>query len=125
MLGASLNADDREINSKFRRLTVKFHPDKIGGSMDRQMAESFYVRLKQARDVLIDPAKRFAYDRFGPEVLEWRSCKTIYDFAFAGVRNTLMYYLGTGLTLIALSVVGYLRAGSFVRIPESFPCTIF
>ncbi|GAM90757.1 hypothetical protein ANO11243_088020 [Dothideomycetidae sp. 11243] len=114
-LGASIDADERGINSKFRRLTVKFHPDKIAGSVDPQLAEAFYIRLKQSRDVLADPIKRFAYDRFGPDILGWRSSKTTYDYVFVGIRDTALYYFGTTAMLITLSVVGYLRAASFWR----------
>ncbi|KAF2157262.1 hypothetical protein K461DRAFT_220375 [Myriangium duriaei CBS 260.36] len=114
-LGAPLSADERVLNSKFRRLTVKYHPDKIAASVDRQIAEAFYIRLKLGKDVLVDPARRFAYDRFGPDILQWRSCKTIYDYVFVGVKNALMYYGVTAVTLATLSVVGYMRAASFWR----------
>ena len=49
--------------------TIRFHPDKVSAA-DRPAAEARFVHLKIARDVLTDPVKRFAYDRFGPDILD-------------------------------------------------------
>ena len=73
------------------------------------------MRLQLARDTLIDPVKRFAYDRFGPQVLQWRQAKTIRDHVFTGVQNIGVYYIGTGTALLLLSVFGQLQAGKFWR----------
>ena len=73
------------------------------------------MRLQLARDTLIDPTKRFAYDRFGPQVLQWRQAKTIRDYVFTGVQNIGVYYIGTGTALVLLSVFGQLQAGKFWR----------
>lgn len=73
------------------------------------------MRLQLARDTLIDPTKRFAYDRFGPQVLQWRQAKTIRDYVFTGVQNIGVYYIGTGTALLLLSVFGQLQAGKFWR----------
>ena len=48
----------------------------------------------------MNPAKRFAYDRFGPDVLQWRHCKTIRDFVFTGVQSTAVYYAASGSVLV-------------------------
>lgn len=63
----------------------------------------------------MDPAKRFAYDRFGPDVLQWRHCKTIRDFVFTGVQSTAIYYAASGSVLVLLGVLGYLQSGKFWR----------
>lgn len=94
--------------------TVTHHPDKISDPTARPAAEAFYVHLKLCRDTLVDPAKRFAYDRFGPEILQWRQAVTIADYARAGVQNTLLYYTGTGAVLLLLGIVGYLKQAPFV-----------
>lgn len=80
----------------------------------RPYAEAVYVHLKLCRDVLADPAKRFAYDRFGPDILQWRSCTTVQDFVKVGVKNTMLYYAGTGAVLVVLGLVGYLKQAAFV-----------
>ena len=94
--------------------TVQYHPDKATGP-DKAAIEAIYVQLKVARDTLADPAKRFAYDRFGPEIMQWRQCKTLRDFVFTGVQSTSVYYVGSGAVLVLLGVLGYLQAGRFWR----------
>lgn len=94
--------------------TVQYHPDKVAAS-ERSHVEAIFVHLKIARDTLIDPAKRFAYDRLGPEVLQWQSCKTIKDFVMTGIRNTSIYYVGIGTALIMTGLLGYLQSGKFWR----------
>lgn len=94
--------------------TITHHPDKITDPQSRPYAEALYVHLKLCRDVLVDPAKRFAYDRFGPEILNWRHCTTIQDYVKTGLQNTFMYYSGTGAVLVVLGLVGYLKQAAFV-----------
>ncbi|KXL49747.1 hypothetical protein M433DRAFT_74234 [Acidomyces richmondensis BFW] len=113
-LAVSHTASERDIQSRFRRLTVQFHPDKVSGG-EREKVEAIYVHLKLARDTLIDPVKRFAYDRFGPEVLQWRQCKTIRDFVFHGAQMTAAYYAVSGAVLVLLGLLGYLQQGRFWR----------
>src|SRR6266480_3855430 len=62
VLGVERNASDEEIKRAYRKLAVKFHPDK---NPDDQHAEEKFKELGEAYDVLIDPDKRPAYDRFG------------------------------------------------------------
>lgn len=77
--------------------------------------EALFVQLNVARDTLADPIRRFAYDRFGPEILGWQSCKTIRDFVLLGVRSTAVYYFGTAVALVITSILGYLQTGKFWR----------
>ncbi|KAG8630294.1 hypothetical protein KVT40_001913 [Elsinoe batatas] len=114
-LGVPLDATERAIQSRFRRLTVQYHPDKISSDTNRQFAEAFYVHLKHCKDGLINPTKRFAYDRFGPDVLEWQDAKTLYDYVYKGGWAALTYYLGSIGGLIILSMIGYLKKGNFWR----------
>src|SRR5213594_4744077 len=62
VLGVSRNASGDEIKRSYRKLAVKFHPDK---NPDDPHAEEKFKELGEAYDVLIDPDKRAAYDRFG------------------------------------------------------------
>ncbi|KAK3701629.1 hypothetical protein LTR37_015380 [Vermiconidia calcicola] len=113
-LGVPHDVDDKALQSRFRRLTVQYHPDKATGP-DKAEVEAIYVQLKLARDTLIDPAKRFAYDRFGEDILQWRHSKTIRDFVFHGVQRTAGYYVASGGVLVLLGVLGYLNSGRFWR----------
>src|SRR6184192_1245361 len=62
VLGVGRTATDEEIKRAYRKLAVKFHPDK---NPDDPHAEEKFKELGEAYDVLMDPEKRAAYDRFG------------------------------------------------------------
>src|SRR5438874_6661415 len=62
VLGVERNVADEEIKRAYRKLAVKFHPDK---NPEDPHAEEKFKELGEAYDVLMDPDKRAAYDRFG------------------------------------------------------------
>src|SRR5947207_1084390 len=62
VLGVTRNAPDEEVKRAYRKLAVKFHPDK---NPDDPHAEEKFKELGEAYDVLMDPDKRAAYDRYG------------------------------------------------------------
>ena len=64
VLGVERNASEDEVKRAYRKLAVKFHPDK---NPDDAHAEEKFKELGEAYDVLMDPDKRAAYDRFGHE----------------------------------------------------------
>jgi molecular chaperone DnaJ len=61
-LGVDPTAPDDEIKSAYRRLAMQFHPDRNGGS---KVSEERFKTITEAYDVLRDPQKRAAYDRYG------------------------------------------------------------
>src|SRR5437763_9196787 len=62
VLGVDRSVSEEEIKRSYRKLAVKFHPDK---NPDDPHAEEKFKELGEAYDVLMDPDKRSAYDRFG------------------------------------------------------------
>jgi len=62
ILGVARTVSGEEIKRAYRKLAVKFHPDK---NPDDPHAEEKFKELGEAYDVLMDPDKRSAYDRFG------------------------------------------------------------
>ncbi|KAH8599103.1 hypothetical protein B0O99DRAFT_537068 [Bisporella sp. PMI_857] len=111
-LGASHTSTDREIKSLFRRLAAKHHPDKVQGSVS---GDGYFVHLKQAQDTLLDPAKRFAYERFGPTILEWQRCSSVRDYLIQGLQSIIPYYLVAAFFMYILSIFGYLEWGKYWR----------
>ncbi len=62
ILGVGRNASQDEIKKAYRKLAVKYHPDKTEGD---KKAENKFKEISEAYEVLKDPAKRKKYDRFG------------------------------------------------------------
>lgn len=68
VLGVARDASDTDIKKAYHKLVMKYHPDKNPGD---KTAEEKFKEVNNAFDILKDPQKRAAYDRFG-------------DAAFAG-----------------------------------------
>lgn len=62
VLGVSRNGTEQEIKSAYRKMAMRYHPDKNPGDMK---AEEKFKEAAEAYSVLSDPGKRAAYDRFG------------------------------------------------------------
>jgi len=103
----------RELTPNARAAT--HHPDKISASEDRAASEAYFVHLKLAQDTLLNPIKRYAYDRFGPDMLDWEHCSSVHDYLLFGLRFYSPSYIGAAIMLIILGVMGYLQWGRFVR----------
>lgn len=67
LLEVERTADDSTIKSSYRKLAMRYHPDKNPGCQD---SEARFKAISQAYDCLKDPQKRAAYDRFGHEAFQ-------------------------------------------------------
>jgi len=67
VLGVARSADSSTIKRAFRKLSIKYHPDKNAGDKN---AESAYVEITSAYEVLSNKQKRNVYDRYGHEGLK-------------------------------------------------------
>lgn len=115
-LGVPINVDESGLNSRFRKLTIRFHPDKIAPGINREAANAYYIHLKHARDIILDPAKRFAYDRFGPDILrQCQSCITMKDYLDSALLSGLTNYGVLLVFLIGANALGFLRDGAIWR----------
>ncbi|KAJ5464590.1 uncharacterized protein N7458_000276 [Penicillium daleae] len=112
VLGVSPFADERTIKSRFRKVAAQFHPDKVG--LDNG-AEAQFIFLRRAQETLADPVKRFAYDRFGPDMLNWGEKKTMRDFVTASLsRAVVPQYIGGFATMMVLNWLWWANWGRYV-----------
>ena len=64
VLGVAKNASDDDIKKAYRKLAMKFHPDRNQGDGAKKAEESF-KEVKEAYEMLSDSQKRTAYDQYG------------------------------------------------------------
>ncbi|MHB1292823.1 MAG: molecular chaperone DnaJ [Sulfuricella sp.] len=62
ILGVNKDASDDEIKKAYRKLAMKFHPDR---NPDNPKAEEHFKEAKEAYEILSDASKRAAYDQYG------------------------------------------------------------
>lgn len=62
ILGVSKSASDEDIKKAFRKLAMKYHPDK---NPDNKQSEEKFKEINEAYETLSDPKKKSMYDQFG------------------------------------------------------------
>ncbi|MGZ3625025.1 MAG: molecular chaperone DnaJ, partial [Ktedonobacteraceae bacterium] len=94
--GVSRSASDDELKRAFRRLAKQYHPD----ANKEQGAEARFIEVNEAYEVLSDPQKRAAYDRYGHAGVGNGSGAGFGDFAGFSSINDLFetFFAGTAGT---------------------------
>ena len=63
ILGVDKGSDEAKIKKAYKRLAMKYHPDR--NADDKENSEKKFKEVRKAYDVISDPQKRSAYDQFG------------------------------------------------------------
>lgn len=116
LLGVTPWSSEREVKSRFRKLASKYHPDKLHENGQAfPGADAVFVQFKLAHDTLVDPAKRFAYDRFGPIIVQVHQpgLKTIRDYVYAGLRSKAPEYMMSATMLVILNYIWLPKWGQY------------
>ena len=69
ILGVDRKASEEEIKKAFRKLAMKYHPDRNPGD---KKAEETFKDINEAYEVLSDPEKRRRYDQLGESYTRWQ-----------------------------------------------------
>lgn len=75
------------------------------------------MQYKLAHDTILDPIKRFAYDRFGPSIVQLQhpGLRTIRDYVYVGLRSKIPEYVMSAVSLIVLNYFWLPKWGQFWR----------
>ncbi|ESK97228.1 membrane associated [Moniliophthora roreri MCA 2997] len=112
ILGVPPDVDENGLKIAFRNFARKYHPDRPG--VGNAGAELF-MRVRDAFEALKNPTVRFAYDRFGPDVLQWTKLSTTREYMRHGLLQSSGYHIFSGISLAVISSIGRPSPVSFWR----------
>ena len=93
ILSVAKHADEQQIKRAYRKLALKYHPDKVTGTeAEKKEAAKLFAEINHAYETLSDAEKRKIYDNYGEEGLRQhagqqgggRGGGNIFDFFFGG-----------------------------------------
>ncbi|CAG8622992.1 16268_t:CDS:1 [Acaulospora colombiana] len=110
LLGVFPDVDESTLKAAFRNFARYNHPDRVGAS-----GEQRFIASRDAFDTLKSSTKRFAYDRFGPEVVSWAAeCTTVGDYLERGLMASSGFYLVSTVAMLLYAIFGQSGFGAFV-----------
>ncbi len=100
VLGVQRHANESDIKKAYRRLAMKYHPDRSEGKSDTD--EENFKKVNEAYAVLSDKEKRAVYDQYGKEGLQGQFGSNTFSFGGRGFEDVF----GGGFDDIFSSVFG-------------------
>ncbi|KAH9920917.1 uncharacterized protein B0H18DRAFT_828073, partial [Fomitopsis serialis] len=101
MLAVDPGADENALKLAFRQFARRYHPDRVG-----PQGEALFINVRDAFEALKNPTTRFAYDRFGPDVLQWSHCTTLREYVRQGLMQSAGFYIVSACSLLLYSSIG-------------------
>jgi preprotein translocase subunit Sec63 len=116
----SAEAWESALKSSWRKLTLRFHPDKLGDSATPEL-EAYFVAVRAGYEALSDPVRKVAYERFGPATLQscqagLQKCVTLRDYSVRGLQSSCGFYAFSLGTLLVLFMLQRITFGQYVRL---------
>src|ERR1043166_7230022 len=111
VLEIARGANDDEVKSAYRKLAMRYHPDRNNGSKE---AEEKFKQITEAYDVLRDPNKRAAYDRYGEAGLRGAGAGGFHHVDLSEALGIFMRDFGGGFGGLD-ELFGGARGGGSVR----------
>ncbi|KAG6891020.1 hypothetical protein C0992_010993 [Termitomyces sp. T32_za158] len=91
ILSVESTVDEQGLKVAFRQFVKKNHPDRPGVGRD---GEELFIMVRDVYEALKNPVVRFAYDRFGPDVLQWsKTCTTTREYIQHGLIQSSGYHI--------------------------------
>ncbi|MBM3295828.1 MAG: molecular chaperone DnaJ [Candidatus Aminicenantes bacterium] len=112
ILGLDRSADPEEVKKAYRRMALKYHPDRNPGDA---LAEERFKEAAEAYSVLGDPEKRATYDRFGHDGLRGEGFPGFEATVFEGFEDILGNFFGFDFGLGDMFGAGRRRRGRAER----------
>ena len=91
VLGVNKSSDESEIKKAYRKLAMKYHPDRNQGDSD---AEAKFKEASEAYSILYDKEKRSAYDQFGHSAVDGNSQGGGFDFSSSQFSDIFEDFFG-------------------------------
>ena len=80
-----------------------------------QSGEARFIAARDAFDTLKSSTRKFAYDRFGPDVIGWAAdCTTVTDYLERGLMASCGFYIVSAVAMALYAIFGQSGFGAFV-----------
>lgn len=93
ILGIPRDATTDQIKAAYRKLAIKYHPDRIKDPKKKQEAQKKFMAIANAYETLSDPNKRKIYDMYGEEGLKQGGGFRSGGFGFRDAADIFSQYV--------------------------------